>query len=198
MVHEVKGRVVGRRNLSVGWQEVEVAVLGRLLAVPDDGEEESRFIVCGPLERRSDRFLRLGDRRVDHKSGRLERRSASSAIGVGHRLVQLGGHVRQEREFREALALGADDQKVAPAHAGSISVTPSIGQDPGRSARHGHSAGGPSPARIAAGIRRAPDFQQVVPRHADHPVSARHRHSPAPHVMMARRRIRSHCLRSPG
>ena len=74
VVDEVQGRVVGWRNLSVGWQEVEVAVLSRLLAMSDDGEQESRFIVRGPLERRSDCFLRLGDRRVDHKSRRVKRR----------------------------------------------------------------------------------------------------------------------------
>src|SRR6185437_8279157 len=51
VVHEVQGCVVGWRNFSIGWQEVEVAVLGHLLTMSDDGKEESRFIVCGPLER---------------------------------------------------------------------------------------------------------------------------------------------------
>ena len=37
-----------------------------------------------------------------------------TAAGVGHHFVQPGGYPRQEREFRKALALRADNEKVTP------------------------------------------------------------------------------------
>ena len=140
VVDEVKGRVVGRRKLSICRQEVKVAVLGHLFAVPDKGEQKSRFITCCPLERPPDGLLGLHHRRVDHKPRRVKRRLASTPLGIGQHLVQPRSYVRQKRQHRKALALRANDKKVSPAHAWSIGVTYSIGQDLRRSPRRRHSA----------------------------------------------------------
>ena len=103
--------------------------------MPDDGDQESCFILCSQLESFSDGRLRIGDRRVGHESRRVKRWSASAPFGIGHRCVQLRGYVRQKREFLKPRASGADDEKVAPTHAESIRVTLSIRQDPGPSPR---------------------------------------------------------------
>jgi hypothetical protein len=126
--HQVKCRVIGGRNLSIDWEKVEVTILRHLLAMSDDGKEESCFIVRGPLESRPDCALRFGDRRVDHKCRGIKRGLTGPTPGIDHHFVQPGGHLRQEGEFRETRALGANDKKIAPAHAGIIRVSTALGK----------------------------------------------------------------------
>src|SRR5690242_15111354 len=68
------------------------------------------------------------------RGGRLaSRRHAglrqASHTWISYPIHHFRGRERQEGEFRKAPALRADDEKVAPTHAGSICATHSIRQD---------------------------------------------------------------------